>query len=143
MEIKGTTNLSSNNLDILTGDGYAPILKEYIKSMIGTKYESFDLDTCVPFVLPKGLKMDVSPEATRKSDDFESVGYIYEDEVNGIKRYFKPRLCRYADMEALHADLRILHISYCHGFKHEYFKSLISIEYFNWWFKESQYASSK
>lgn len=123
----------NKNNTILINEEVADVVKDYVRSIEGTSYEKYDIDTYVPFTFPKGMVLQSHPgEGTRDDARVKSKAYLYEDEVNGIKRYFIARVVRYTDMDEqkVHPELRLVFIRYSDGFKHDEYSFLLPNDHF-------------
>lgn len=105
----------------------------YMKSINETEFEDMELVTYVPFLFPKQMKLDDSPDGgTREDIGLKSEAYIFEDDINGIRRFFKARVIRYSSMDAqaVHNDLRVVCITYTHGFEVKVHEYLMTADHF-------------
>jgi hypothetical protein len=105
----------------------------YKKSINETEFEDMELVTYVPFLFPKQMKLDDSPYGgTREDIGLKSEAYIFEDDINGIRRFFKARVIRYSsmDVQAVHNDLRVVCITYTHGFEVKDHTYLMTADHF-------------
>lgn len=91
------------------------------------------VSTYMPFVFPKGIKHIPDDEGTRDEKTIKSNVYAYEDEVNGLKRWFRAREVRYKQMddEGLESNLRVVYINYFNCFEMVSHEFLTTIELFD------------